>query len=55
MATRQAERMRGQEMPKAYEPRAVEAAIYDFWESRGYFAPSVPPKDREEGAHRRRR
>jgi len=49
MATRQAERMRGQEMPKAYEPRAVEAAIYEFWESKGYFAPSVPPENWQKG------
>ncbi len=27
------------EMPKAYDPRAVEPALYEWWESRGYFRP----------------
>jgi valyl-tRNA synthetase len=42
MATQQADRMLRDEMPKVYDPQAVEAAIYQFWESRGYFAPRVP-------------
>jgi valyl-tRNA synthetase len=27
------------EMPSAYDPRAVEQRLYEFWESRGYFTP----------------
>ncbi|MBI2759795.1 MAG: valine--tRNA ligase, partial [Chloroflexi bacterium] len=27
------------EMPKAYDPRAVERRLYELWESRGYFTP----------------
>ena len=27
------------EMPKAYDPRAVEQRLYEFWEARGYFTP----------------
>jgi len=27
------------EMPKAYDPRAVEQRLYELWESRGYFTP----------------
>ncbi len=27
------------QMPKAYDPRAVEQRLYNFWESRGYFTP----------------
>jgi valyl-tRNA synthetase len=27
------------DMPKAYDPRAVEQRLYEFWESRGYFTP----------------
>src|SRR5579885_3622498 len=42
MATQQAGRVLRDEMPKAYDPRAVESAIYALWESGGYFAPRVP-------------
>jgi valyl-tRNA synthetase len=42
MATQQAGRRLRGEMPKAYDPSAVEGAIYEFWESRGDFVPRVP-------------
>ena len=45
MATQTARMQRGGEMPRAYDPRAVEGGIYDFWESDGYFVPSVPPEE----------
>ncbi len=32
------------EMPKAYDPHAVEERLYDWWESQGYFQPRVDPK-----------
>jgi valyl-tRNA synthetase len=32
-----------QEMPKAYNPAAVEAALYERWESSGGFTPRVEP------------
>ncbi|MCH8109234.1 MAG: class I tRNA ligase family protein, partial [Chloroflexi bacterium] len=28
-------------MPKAYDPKAVEQRIYDFWVDRGYFTPTI--------------
>ncbi len=51
MATQTARMQRGGEMPRAYDPRAVEGRIYEFWEANGYFIPSVPPEDwrRESG------
>src|SRR5688572_27337248 len=30
-----------QEMPKAYNPAAVEARLYRMWEEAGYFTPAV--------------
>ena len=32
-----------EEMPKAYNPAAVEKAVYQRWEQSGYFTPSVDP------------
>ena len=29
------------EIPRAYDPSAVEGRIYDFWEKRGYFTPEI--------------
>jgi valyl-tRNA synthetase len=29
------------EMAKAYDPQAVETALYDWWESQGYFKPEI--------------
>ena len=29
------------EIPRAYDPSAVEGRIYDFWEERGYFTPEI--------------
>ncbi len=53
MATQTARMQRGGEMPRAYDPRAVEGRIYAFWEANGYFIPSVPPEDwRREGGGR---
>jgi len=37
--TQQAER----EMAKAYDPRATESRVYEFWEKRGYFKPRPNP------------
>ena len=31
------------ELPKSFEPHAVEAKWYPLWESRGYFKPSMRP------------
>lgn len=31
------------EMPKAYDPRETEQRLYDWWESKGYFTPTVDP------------
>src|SRR5438046_3747400 len=31
------------ELPKSFEPHAVEAKWYPLWESRGYFEPSLRP------------
>ncbi|OQY80191.1 MAG: valine--tRNA ligase [Chloroflexi bacterium UTCFX4] len=36
------------DMPKAYDPRETEQRLYDWWESKGYFAPKIDP--RSEGA-----
>ena len=33
------------EIPKAYEPKEVEARWYPFWESRHYFSPESKPND----------
>ncbi len=33
------------EMAKAYDPKAFETPIYQWWESRGYFKPEVAPAD----------
>ncbi|HZQ37076.1 MAG TPA: valine--tRNA ligase [Dehalococcoidia bacterium] len=49
MATQTARMQRGGEMPRAYDPRAVEGRIYAFWEANGYFIPSVPPEDWQRG------
>ncbi|MFC1979465.1 valine--tRNA ligase [Chloroflexota bacterium] len=32
------------EMPKAYEPREVEAKWYKFWMDKGYFTPEIDPQ-----------
>jgi valyl-tRNA synthetase len=50
MTTQQSGRMQHGEMPRAYDPRAVEGRIYAFWESRGYFAPNVPQEAWEKGS-----
>lgn len=31
------------EMPKAYDPRETEQRLYDWWESKGYFTPTIDP------------
>src|SRR6266508_469094 len=31
------------EMPSAYDPRAVEQRLYDFWEGNGYFQADIEP------------
>ncbi len=33
------------EMEKAYDPQAVEQALYGWWESQGYFKPEIAPPD----------
>jgi valyl-tRNA synthetase len=40
------ERARPLEMEKAYDPRAVEERIYQFWLERGYFTPNPDPTRR---------
>jgi valyl-tRNA synthetase len=35
---------RSPEMPKAYDPAAVEEALYRFWEENGYFTPAIDAK-----------
>ena len=35
------------EMSKAYDPHSVEAALYDWWESQGYFKPEIASPDAE--------
>ena len=32
------------EIPRAYEPQAVERRIYDFWSDGGYFTPEIDPE-----------
>ncbi len=34
-----------QEMAKAYDPKAFETPIYEWWEAHGYFKPEVAPAD----------
>jgi valyl-tRNA synthetase len=34
-------------MAKAYDPQAVEVALYDWWERQGYFKPEIAPPDAE--------
>ena len=34
------------ELPKAYDPKAVEGPVYAWWEESGYFAP--PPERPDE-------
>jgi len=34
-------------MAKAYDPQAVETALYDWWESQGYFKPEIAPPEAE--------
>jgi len=31
------------EMPKTYDPRETEQRLYDWWESQGYFTPTIDP------------
>ncbi len=33
------------EMATAYEPQAVETALYDWWEEQGYFKPEIAPPE----------
>jgi len=33
------------EMAKAYDPHAVETALYEWWEQQGYFKPEIAPPD----------
>jgi valyl-tRNA synthetase len=35
------------EMATAYDPQAVETALYDWWESQGYFRPEIAPPEAE--------
>jgi len=35
---------RSPEMPKAYDPAAVEEELYRFWEENGYFTPAIDAK-----------
>ncbi|GAB4535852.1 MAG: valine--tRNA ligase [Anaerolineae bacterium] len=35
------------EMAKAYDPQSVETALYDWWESQGYFKPEIAGPDAE--------
>ncbi|HLZ68478.1 MAG TPA: valine--tRNA ligase [Dehalococcoidia bacterium] len=49
MATQTARMQRGGEMPRAYDPRAVEGRIYEFWEANGYFIPGLPPEEWRHG------
>jgi len=35
---------RPQEMPKTYDPAAVEEELYRFWEENGYFTPAIDAK-----------
>jgi len=37
---------RRNDIPKAYDPRAVEERLYRFWEERGYFTPRIDPQRR---------
>ena len=32
------------EIPKAYNPEAVEGRVYDFWMGKGYFTPRIDPE-----------
>ncbi len=50
MTAQEAGRMLRGEMPKAYDPRAVESGIYEFWESQGFFSPSTTEAQSEPGA-----
>ncbi len=34
------------DIPKAYDPRAVEERLYRFWEERGHFTPRIDPQGR---------
>ncbi|MGC8878135.1 MAG: valine--tRNA ligase [Anaerolineae bacterium] len=33
------------QMPKAYDPHAVETQLYEWWEKQGYFKPEIAPPD----------
>ena len=35
------------EMAKAYDPQAVETALYDWWESQGYLKPEIASPEAE--------
>lgn len=41
--------MNNQELPKAYEPQAVEGEIYKRWEESGYFDPDKLPERNQNG------
>ncbi|HEY7356329.1 MAG TPA: class I tRNA ligase family protein, partial [Ktedonobacterales bacterium] len=34
------------DLPKAYDPQAVEERLYRFWEEGGYFIPKIDPNQR---------
>ena len=35
------------EMAKAYDPKAVETVLYNWWESEGFFKPEIAPTEAE--------
>ena len=45
MVGNMAQDVKGQ-IPKAYDPAAVEGRVYDFWMEKGYFTPKVEPGKR---------
>jgi valyl-tRNA synthetase len=36
-----------QELAKSFDPKAIEAKWYEFWESRGYYAAGLNPEIKE--------
>ncbi len=45
MTVDKTEERRLDQIPKAYEPQAVEQRLYRWWEENGYFKPRENPKD----------
>ena len=41
--------MDSNEMPKAYDPRSVEDALYEAWERSGFFNPDKLPERNQKG------